>query len=374
LKKIFSGAVPGFGSVKNPIDITGGASINDYESALNAGFQSRAVHSIICLGCEAAGFDPRMLAPTIEKTYEKFRQSKPMVFSFFGGEKIEDSISYLKNRGVPISSDVYEAVSCLGAIYSNYRNLQHHEKGFTAIDVDDIDLDCDTIEHIIGQVRQDKRKFLLSKEAEAIMSAASIAMPQSRVARNLNNAVTCAEEIGYPVVMKVVSKEIIHKSDVGGVALDLENENELMDAYEAILYNCRQHNPDAHIEGVEVVEMVPRGLETIVGARRDNSFGPTVMFGLGGIYVEVMKDVSFRAYPMSEREAMRMISDIKSYPLMLGVRGEEKKDISGVATTILKIGAILYKFRDITDIEINPLMVYDIQKGVKALDARILLS
>jgi acyl-CoA synthetase (NDP forming) len=178
--------------------------------------------------------------------------------------------------------------------------------------------------------------------------------------------------MGYPVVMKVVSKDILHKSDVGGVALDLVNKKEVIEAYEAIMYNCRTRQPNAKIEGVELSEMVTPGAELIVGARVDRSFGPIVMVGLGGIYVEVMKDVSFRGLPLNREEVINMIKEIKSYPILLGVRGEKKKDIDTLVETIIKVGTILTQCREISDIEINPLVVYE--KGVKGLDVRILVS
>jgi acyl-CoA synthetase (NDP forming) len=158
------------------------------------------------------------------------------------------------------------------------------------------------------------------------------------------------------------------------VALDIDNEAEVMDAYEAILQNCRRYKADAVIEGIEISEQVKPGVETIVGARHDLSFGPIVMFGLGGIYVEVMKDIVFRAFPLNLREANRMIRQIKTYPLLLGVRGETRKDIDALADAILRVGTIIKRFKDISDIEINPLVAYDHGEGVKAVDVRILLS
>ncbi len=158
--------------------------------------------------------------------------------------------------------------------------------------------------------------------------------------------------------------------------MDLLNKKEVIEAYEAIIHNCRAANPHARLEGVEISEMVQSGAELIVGARIDPSFGPIVMCGLGGIYVEVMKDVSFRGLPLDRREVITMIKEIKSYPILLGVRGEKKKDIESLVNTILKVGAILQSRleRDpsISDIEINPLVVDD--RGAKAVDVRILLS
>jgi acyl-CoA synthetase (NDP forming) len=240
--------------------------------------------------------------------------------------------------------------------------------------VQTVDLDCAKIDEIIRKVRADNRTFLLAGEGQAIMQIAGIPIPKSKIARNLEEAVRYAEDIKYPVVMKIVSKDVIHKSDAGGVALDLVNREEVIDAYQAIIHNVRNYNPDAKIDGVEVDEMIHTEIETIVGARRDRAFGPVVMFGLGGIYVEVMRDIAFRSFPLGNKETLKMISQIRSYPLLLGVRGEKRKDIETVADTIIKVGTILQKCKDITDIEINPLVVYDQGEGVRAVDVRILLS
>jgi len=171
-----------------------------------------------------------------------------------------------------------------------------------------------------------------------------------------------------------VSKDILHKSDAGGVLLDLDDKKEVVLGYEAIMHNCRAYKPNAVIEGIEVAEMVKKGIELIVGARRDPSFGPVIMCGLGGIYVEVMKDISFRAIPINRGIALSMLEEIRSYPLLLGARGEEKKDIESVIDTIIKISSIIKKCERITDIEVNPIVVYDIRNGIKAVDARILIS
>jgi acyl-CoA synthetase (NDP forming) len=226
----------------------------------------------------------------------------------------------------------------------------------------------------VSKVRADNRTFLLSSESLAITQIAGIPIPKSYIAHNLDEAIRYSEEIGYPVVMKIVSKDIIHKSDAGGVALDISDRNEVMDAYAAIMHNARAYQADAKIDGIEIAEMIPTEIETIVGARRDSAFGPIVMFGLGGIYVEVMRDIAFRAFPLGYRETLKMIGQIRSYPLLLGVRGEKRKDIDTVADTIIRVGTILKSCEDISDIEINPLIVYEQGKGVKAVDVRILLT
>jgi acetate---CoA ligase (ADP-forming) len=369
LSKTFSEVIPSFGSSKNPIDLSGQASAVYYDNALTAALNNKDINSIICLACETAVFDPEGFFEVVRKQRPQYIKKKPLVLSLFGGAKIEQCANELGNIDIPAFQDVYEAVSLLSAVYANYRRRNSPEEAIQQPDIDGVKLN-----EIIKKVRANNRTFLLSPEAQSFMEIAGIPIPKSYIAHNLNEAVSYAENIGYPVVMKIVSKDIIHKSDAGGVALDLENRNEVISAYEAIMHSARAYKPDAIIEGVEVDEMVKSEIETIVAARRDHGFGPIVMFGLGGIYVEVMKDVSFRAFPLSHNEALNMISQVRSYPLLLGVRGEKRKDIDAVADSIIKIGTILQKCPDITDIEVNPLVAYGQGEGVRAIDVRILLS
>jgi acetyltransferase len=373
MQQIFAKAVPVFGSFKNPIDLTGQAKIEDYENAINFALASPEIHSVICLGCETAFFDADKLSLMIERLYSSGGPAKPVVFSFFGGEKIEESIVRLSAKDIPVFSDVYSAVSCLGALHENFRNASYGQRE-CSVDASKMGIDSEYIRRIILKVLEGGRQSLLADEAQDVMRAAGIMVPRSRVAGSIGEAVKYAEEIRYPVVLKVVSSDIIHKSDAGGVVSHIDNKKELMDAYEAIMFNCKKHFPRAHIAGIEVSEMVAGNVEMIVGAIRDKSFGPVVMAGLGGIYVSVMDDVSFRVFPLGSEELMHMLGETKAYRLLLGVRGEERRDINSLVDTITRLGVILRKNPQISDIEINPLVVFEDGGGAKALDVRILLS
>lgn len=370
LRETFAPVTPDFGSTKNPIDLTGQTTLIDYRDSLEAALENDNIHAVIAIYCESGLFDIDTAAEVIETSFQQYlERNKPIMFSAFGGETIDQFIVSLRERGVPVSTDVYSAVSCLSAIYSHFRHLHQAE-----LPAAETEMNFDEIELVIEDASDQRRSFLLAHEGQALMKAADIPMPTSRIARSLTEAIHFAEGIGYPVALKIVSEDILHKSDVGGVVLDLENKEELIDAYEAIYHNTRRHKPDAFITGLEVSEMVNEGIEVIIGARRDRAFGPIVMFGLGGIYVEVLKDVSFRALPLNRREAVEMIKRTKAYPLLLGVRGEGKKDINLVIDMILKLGSLIMKSEKITDIEVNPLVVYEEGQGAKAVDVRVLLS
>jgi len=370
LREAFSPVTPDFGSTKNPVDITGQASSEDYTQALGAALEHPEIHAVMALYCETALFDVESLVRMIRENQARYRrEGKPVIFSIIGGRKIDECIGTLREEGIAVFDDVYDAVSCMGAMYG----YSIQTKAPLAVP-EFAPVDTELVNEAVGSARRAGRQFLLPEEANLVMAAVGVPMPGSGIGRNLDEAVRLAEEIGYPVVMKIVSKDIIHKSDAGGVALDLDDRGEVMDAYQAVMHNARRYDARARIEGVEISEMIKATTETIIGARRDPAFGPVVMFGLGGIYVEVMKDVSFRAFPLTRTQARTMVKEIRSYPLLLGVRGEKPKDIDEVVATVIKMGTLLHLCGDISDIELNPVVVYEHGCGVKALDVRILLA
>ena len=370
LKTIFSPATPEFGSTKNPIDITGQARANDYTKAFDAALKDPDIHSVLVIICETPLFSTDELSKAVEHNYERFKKAgKPIIFCILGGQAVADYIMAARRKNIPIYEDIYEAVSTMGAMYAFKRYTDEKEDEAATVKID-----VKAIDKIVDNARKDGRSFLFSHEGQNVMNITGIPIPKSLIAMTIESSVKSAAAIGYPVVMKVVSKDILHKSDAGGIALDLENNEEVIDAYEAIMRNCRENVPHAVIEGVEISEMVQPGTEMIVGARIDNTFGPTVMVGLGGIYVEVMKDVSFRAVPLDRKEIIAMIKQIRSYPLLMGVRGEKTRDINALVDAIIKLGAIISNCRGISDIEINPLVVYEQGLGARAVDVRIILS
>ena len=369
LAEAFDGVMPSFGSSKNPVDLTGGATAEDYEGALEAVLEEDRMHAAIALYCETATADAKRFDRLLRDVYGRYRDRKPIVFSLFGGGSIDEVARGLRAEGVPVFTDVYEAVSPLGALYRAWRSANQEPEVPSKIE-----LDTEAVRAILQDAGREGRGFLLAHEAARVAELLGLPLPASKVARNLDEAVRAAEGIGYPVAMKIVSKDIVHKSDAGGVALDLDDESEVVDAYQAILRRCRAHKPNAQITGVEIAEMVRPGVETIVGARRDAAFGPVLMFGLGGIYVEVMKDVAFRAAPIGRRTAREMIASIRAYPLLLGVRGESRKDTEPVAGVLERLGRVIVECPEITDIEINPLVVYDQGDGIRAVDVRILFD
>jgi acyl-CoA synthetase (NDP forming) len=181
--------------------------------------------------------------------------------------------------------------------------------------------------------------------------------------------------MGFPVVLKIASPEILHKTDVGGVKIGLENPEQVTDAFELMVYRAQRYIPEAHIWGCLVQEMVPTGgLEVLIGMNRDPQFGPLVTFGLGGIYVETLKDVTFRLAPFSRQEAYQMLSEIRAHALIDGVRGKPPLDKDAIVAVLLRVGQLVQDFPEIAELDINPLVVYPQKQGAIALDMRIILS
>lgn len=228
------------------------------------------------------------------------------------------------------------------------------------------------VSEILANVRKENRKTLLETEAKTICQEYDIPVTRFEMAKKEKDAVKFAEEIGYPVVLKIVSPDIIHKSDVGGVILNLKTTHEIEKAYRTILTNVKNHKPNAKISGILVQEMAPPSTEVIVGAIKDDQFGPSVMFGLGGIFVEVLKDVVFRIAPVTKQEAELMITEIKAYPVLKGYRNQPPLDTSAIVDIIVNTSKLVTDHQVIKELDLNPVMVY--KKGAKTVDARIILE
>ncbi len=225
---------------------------------------------------------------------------------------------------------------------------------------------------IILEASKEGRKHLLETEAKTVCMKYGIPVTEFELAKDRVEAVEFAEKIGYPVVLKIVSSDVIHKSDVNGVILNIKDAGEVQKAYDQIIDSVKKHKPDAKIVGILVQEMAPTSTEVIVGATKDPQFGPTLMFGLGGIFVEILKDVTFRIAPITEDEAREMITEVKAYPLLKGYRNRPPADIETIIKILLNTSRLVMEHQEIKELDLNPIMVYE--KGAKTVDARIILE
>jgi len=225
---------------------------------------------------------------------------------------------------------------------------------------------------VLNDVKKQGRHILTEIEAKQVIKAAGIKVVETRLAASQKEAVTIAEEIGFPLVLKIASPDIIHKTDAGGVKVGLKNAAEVRKAYAEIMDSVRRKYPKAKIDGVSVQAMARPGIEIIVGMSKDPQFGPVIMFGLGGIFVEVLKDVSFRLIPILKRDADAMIKEIKGYALLNGYRGQEPASIPALVDVLLKVSALIEKASDIKELDLNPVFAY--KDSAIAVDARIVLE
>jgi acyl-CoA synthetase (NDP forming) len=229
-----------------------------------------------------------------------------------------------------------------------------------------------TKNEILRQARKENRAKLTEIESKELIKSAGIPVVEAKLARTKAEAVSLSKKMGFPVVLKIVSPDVVHKSDSGGVRLGLANAIQVGKAYSEILSTIKKHHPKAKIEGISVQKMAHPGVEVIIGMTKDEQFGPVLMFGLGGILVEVLKDVSFRIVPLTKRDASQMIKEIKGYPLLEGYRGQEPADIPFLEALILKVSDFIDKNPEIKELDLNPVFAY--KDGAVAVDARVILE
>lgn len=230
----------------------------------------------------------------------------------------------------------------------------------------------DEVSKIISQAKEEERKTLLETEAKTICAEYGIPVPRFELAKNEEEVAQYAKKLGFPVVLKIVSPEIIHKSDAGGVMINLRSFAEAQNAYKKIIENAKKYNTAARIVGVSVQEMAPQSTEVIIGSIKDAQFGQTVMFGLGGVSVEIYKDVAFRIAPITKEDAQEMLTEIKAYPLLKGFRNIPPLDTDAIVDILLKVSTLIMDHQEIKELDLNPVIVYP--KGAKTADARIIIE
>ncbi|HOR18316.1 MAG TPA: acetate--CoA ligase family protein [Brevefilum sp.] len=368
----FKKHMPSFGSAKNPVDLTGMAGNDWYFDTTKFALSHDWVDGLIVLYCETAITNPMEIAQSL---YNAIKETgitdKPITTSFVGGERSDSAMQWLVENGVPAYNDPDLAVKAMGTLreYSILQDLKD-----TPI-INDHEVDKQTALDIIANVRAAGRTGLTEVESKNIFKAYGLPIVHADLATSEDEAVILAESYGYPIVMKIVSPDILHKSDAGGVKVNINSEAEIREAYHTILTNAKAYKPDAEIHGILVQEMAPWGTETIVGSVNDVTFGPTVMFGLGGIFVEVLKDVVFRVAPISDMEASMMLDAIRGAPVLDGVRGEAPRDKKALAEVLSKYAYMISDLGEhIQESDANPILVYEEGKGVKIVDARIILK
>jgi acetyltransferase len=235
------------------------------------------------------------------------------------------------------------------------------------------DVEKEVVESLFQKIRAESRVTIGDAEARSILTSYGIEIPPSELAKDPQEAIEVADQLGYPVVLKVASPDILHKTDVGGVKVGLQDAEDVRDAFDLITYRAQRYLPEARVWGCLVQKMVPPGLEVLIGMNRDPQFGPLVTFGLGGIYVETLRDVSFRVAPFSRAQANEMLHEIRANALLDGVRGNPPVDKEVLVDAIMRVGQLVLDFPDIMELDVNPFVVYERGRGGIAIDMRLVL-
>ncbi len=358
--------LPAAASVGNPIDVLGDADPERYVMALNAAQDDESVDAIIVILTPQA---MTQAAETARAIARSCRLEKPVLASFMGGADVMPGREELVSSGLPDYLSPERAVGALKAMYDYSCWLQRPPRIVTRFPVNRI-----RVERILKRHHRLNQLQLGEASAKKILKAYHFNVPMGDKAENADHAVEIAEKIGYPVAMKIISPDIVHKSDMGGVKLNLSSPEELKDAFDLMMMRIHEKMPDADLEGVYVEKMCNKGREVILGMTRDPQFGPMLMFGLGGIFVEVMKDVTFHIAPITSEEAMQMLEGTRSFELLKGVRGQASVNISAIAESLQRISQLVTDFPQILEMDINPFMVGKIGEESIAADARIRIA
>jgi acetyl coenzyme A synthetase (ADP forming)-like protein len=363
--------LPATASVHNPVDIIGDADAKRYEAAIRYTLEDDHVDGAIVMLAPAAIteiVETAQVVPRIAKDIDK-----PILCSFMGLVDVSDGVRYLEQNGIPNYVFPEEASRTMAAMITFSESLKPHEgrrrEVFRLLEDQE-----KAAAAIAWRLSGRKEYFMTEKEAHELLRCYGFPLLKSRLVKDPAEIRSAVEEVGFPAVMKLDSPDILHKSDAGGVRLGIQSLDDAEKMFHAIVASARKYRPSAFIRGVLFQEMAHEGVEVILGSTRDPKFGPVCMFGLGGIFVEAMKDVTFRLAPMWETSAENMITSIKAYRVLQGIRGKPPADIKAAKLCILRLSAMVANHPEIAELDINPLILYPEGQGCVVADARIVLS
>jgi len=351
-------------SLRNPVDLTPQASLDDYRRALDAVLADDDVDAAIAIYVPPVRMDEIEVARAIWQTAEKHR--KPVLCNFLGRTQESPGFVELVSHGVPSYLFPESAARALGAMH-RYARYRVREDG----SVRSFSVDRGRASEILRQAERDGRARLQDREGLDLLEAYGIRTARTRVVPSIGGLPAAARDIGYPVVLKATGPEIVHKTDLHAVLLDIRTERDLVDGATKMKAALRRGRVSS--AGFVVQEYVSGGKEVILGMTRDKVYGPFLVFGLGGIYVEYLKDVAFGLPPLTDRDAMRMIESIRTYPLLRGVRGEAPSDVDALVDAILRLGQLVLDFEQIQEMDLNPVIALEAGNGYRVVDARIIL-
>jgi 4-hydroxybutyryl-CoA synthetase (ADP-forming) len=367
LKEDLTKVIPSHGSTRNPIDLVGDADSGRFERVLSKVLPASNVGAVVTMCTPSATLDYNELAKTIVKTSKG--TGKTVLAALMGLAEGTENKQILSEGGIPHFMYAEPAIKTLEAMNRFGDWLERPKDRPKHFPVDQ-----EKVKTVFYNVRKAGRINLLEEEGYEVLAAYGFPTPKNILVTSEEQCIRAANEIGYPVVLKIASPDIIHKSDAGGVKVGLKNNDEVQRAFRSIIENARKYRTDAKIQGILVQEMVQSGKEIILGSKKDPLFGSLIMFGLGGIYVEVLKDVIFRLAPVGQEEAKRMVESIKTVKLLKGVRGEKPSDLQSIIDNLQRLSQLVTEFPEIEEFDMNPLLVFEEGKGACAVDVRMTLS
>ncbi|MDX1673201.1 MAG: acetate--CoA ligase family protein [Longimicrobiales bacterium] len=349
-------------SVRNPVDMIASATPESYRLVLDRVLEDDGIDAAIAAFVPPLGVRQEDVAQAIVDA--KQGHEKPVLAVLMGRQGLPQGRAELHEAGVPGYIFPESAAKALAAMYRYRQWLERPDGEFR-----DFDVDRDAVQRIIDDARASGTEHLSGPDALAVFEAYGIPTLASRIVSSADAAAEAAEELGLPVVMKIESPDVVHKTDVGGVVVDLRTAEEVRVEYDAMVNRVRNAEPDAEVRGVLIQPFVRGGRETIIGGTTDPTFGPLLMFGLGGVYVEALKDVVFRVHPLTDLDAEQMVQSIRGYKVLQGVRGEPPSDEEAIQDVILRVSQLMGENPAISELDINPFLVQP--RGGVALDARI---
>jgi len=363
--KKLAAVLPPAANLYNPVDILGDALADRYESSLSVILDDSNVDTVLVLLTPQAMTDATATAEVVVEVAHQ-KPTKPILACFLGANKVKEGVRILREGKIPQYDSPESAVATI-KVMADYVRWCSRPKRLVKL----FPVNRRKVENIIERHLRQGIREIGETEAKEILEAYGFVTPKGSIATTADQAVNIAGQLGYPVVLKIWSPDILHKSDVGGVKLGLKTDQEVRDAFDLMMYRIPQKRPDAKILGVLVQEMCRKGKEVILGMNRDPHFGPLMMFGMGGIMVEVLKDVSFYLAPLTAEEARQMLVSTKTYQMLKGVRGQEGVDIEKIAEGLQRLSQLVTEFPQIQQMDINPYIVGPEGTTPIAVDARM---
>ncbi len=360
--------LPPTASINNPIDVVGDSDENRYSVVLKIIMEDPGIDGVICIWTPTLMAETKTVAEKIIEIVPNY--SKPVMGCLLSLENTKEVIQTLWRAKIPYYPFPEIAAKAL-AMMCNFGDWIR--KPLTEIKIFN-DVDKSKIHAIIEKAKSRTPPAILEPEGYEILSAYKVPTLPFVLVKDEEEAVRQVKELGYPCVLKIVSPDILHKTDIGGVMVDIETEGELRTKFNDLLENVKSKKPEARIEGVLIQPMASKGVETIIGIKRDPQFGALIMFGIGGIYVEVFKDVTFRICPIRELSAIHMVQQIKGYKILQGFRGKGPADINKIVESLQRLSQLAVDFPVFSEIDINPFLVFEQGRGACAIDARFLYA